>query len=263
MIMEERIVVVRNIIHIDEEKCNGCGECISACVEGALLLADGKAKLVSDIYCDGLGACIGECPTGALTVERRESELFDEEAVKARIGSHQAEKSTTSPASIPENTPREGGVCPGAMMRRLQRRDRKQSTITDEEPPSELVNWPVQLHLIPVNAPYLQGARLLVAADCVPCAYAGFHRELLAGRKLTIGCPKLDNAEFYVEKLTRLFQQNDIQSIDVAYMEVPCCFGLVQVIKLALESSGKTIPLTLTKIGVQGSICDESQSLSA
>ena len=253
-------MVIRNIIQIDEEKCDGCGDCIGSCAEGALQLVNGKAKLVSDVYCDGLGACLGECPTGALTVEQRECEDFGEAAVQTRLESLNREKHTApSPGLAVANAG--GSGCPGTMLRQFQQADRPEPSRSDGEMPTELTQWPIQLHLVPVIAPFFQGAKLMIAADCVPFAYADFHQRLLAGRKLLIGCPKLDDNEFYLEKLTQIFQQNEIQSVEVAFMEVPCCFGLVQAVKIALERSGKSIPLELIKIGIQGSIC-ESQSLA-
>lgn len=263
-------MAVRNIIRIDEEKCNGCGDCINACAEGALQLVNGKAKLVSDVYCDGLGACLGECPAGALTIEKRESADFDEEAVETRLKTLDQDKNSPSPMLTvtsahkqAPNAPGKGGGCPGTMLRQFQSASRPKPVFAAGETPSALTQWPIQLHLVPVSAPFLQGAKLLIAADCVPFAYADFHQRLLAGRSLMIGCPKLDNNEFYIEKLTQIFQQNDIKSIDVAFMEVPCCFGLVHAVKTALEESGKSIPLGLTKIGIQGNVCEEVQLQSA
>jgi ferredoxin len=249
-------MVVRNIIHIDEELCNGCGDCITSCAEGALQIVNGKAKLVKDIYCDGLGACIGECPTGALRIEQRESDDFDEEAVQQRVASMQNKKPISSSSLPVVNAPATGSGCPGTMLRQFQNPNRPTVPVADGETPSELTQWPIQLNLVPVNAPFYQGARLSIAADCVPFAYPDFHQRLLADRKLLIGCPKLDDNEFYLEKLTQIFQQNEIQSIEVAYMEVPCCFGLVHSVKTALERSGKSIPLELIKISIQGSICE-------
>ncbi len=249
-------MVIRNIINIDEELCNGCGDCITSCAEGALQIINGKAKLVSDVYCDGLGACIGECPTGALSIEQRESDDFDEEAVQQRVAALQQKKPAVSP-SLPmaKIAPAAGSGCPGTMLRQFQNPNRPKSPATAGETPSELTQWPIQLHLVPVSAPFFHGARLSIAADCVPFAYPDFHQRLLAGRKLLIGCPKLDDNQFYLEKLTQIFQQNQIESIEVAYMEVPCCFGLVNAVKTALERSGKSIPLELIKISIHGSIC--------
>ncbi len=253
-------MTVRNIIHIDEELCNGCGDCITSCAEGALQIVNGKAKLVKDIYCDGLGACIGECPTGALRIEQRESDDFDEEAVQERVAALKKDQAAAPPLPM-ANAPAAGSGCPGTMLRQFQNPDRPKSPVEAGETPSELTQWPIQLNLVPVSAPFFQGAKLSIAADCVPFAYPDFHQRLLAGRKLLIGCPKLDDNEFYLEKLTQIFQQNEIQSIEVAFMEVPCCFGLVHSVKTALERSGKSIPLELIKISIQGSIC-ETQSIA-
>jgi len=246
---------VRDMIHIDEEKCNGCGDCITSCAEGALQLVNGKAKLVSEIYCDGLGACLGKCPTGALTITKRDCEDFNEEAVEQRLSALHVNENKALPSLPVSQMPSSGGGCPGTMVRQFQRAPQPAAPTTGETP-SALTQWPIQLHLMPVQAPYLQGAELLIAADCVPFAYADFHSKILAGKKLLIGCPKLDDNQFYTQKLTQLFQQNDIKSISIAFMEVPCCFGLVQAVVSALRSSGKDIPLTMNKISIQGSLCE-------
>jgi len=246
----------RKIIKIDEDKCDGCGQCVPACPEGALQIVEGKARLVSDVYCDGLGACLGECPRGAISIEEREAEAFDEKAVHERL---KAERSATKPLSQARLAPAFGG-CPGAAARTIERVAPATSsqTVGETPAPSTLTNWPVQLHLVPTHAPYLEGAKLLIAADCVPFAFADFHRELLAGRTLVIGCPKLDDVEAYVEKLAEILRVNDVASIDVAYMEVPCCFGLVRLVRTALADSGKDIPLHLIKIGIGGEILERA-----
>lgn len=248
-------MAVRKIVQIDEEKCDGCGLCVPACAEGAIQLIDGKAKLVSDTYCDGLGACLGECPQDAITVIEREAGDFDEEAVKKHLMGQQRVKLEQKPGPrmpLPEQPVH---ACPGSMAQSF-RPGIPTSTgagFTGGSP-SQLANWPVQLNLAPVKAPYFDGADLLIAADCVPFACADFHRAFLAGRILLIGCPKLDDVNHYRQKLAYIFHENDIKSIEIAYMEVPCCFGLVQLIKLALEDSGKDIPLTMTRVGIRGKI---------
>ena len=246
---------VRKIIRIDEEKCNGCGECVPACVERALQIVDGKARLVREQYCDGLGACLGECPQGAITIEERVAEVFDERAVERHLAKDAVDEASPCPAAAPAG-------CPGAIAFALNQPAADEPAVSSPEDgpsPSRLGNWPVQLTLVPVQAPYLQGARLLIAADCVPFAFADFHQRFLAGRVLLVGCPKLDDAEHYRQKLAEIFTTNDIESVDVLHMEVPCCFGLVRLVQLALEDSGKQIPVSVTNIGVHGEILETSQ----
>ena len=273
--------VRRQIITIDEEKCTGCGECIPNCPEGALQIIDGKARLVSDLFCDGLGACIGHCPEGAISVEEREAEPYDERRVMANIikqgpkvirahlehlSGHgetallkQAldvleEQGIEVPAATdlaPENAG--AGGCPGTMMKSLGDR---LDTADGPAPtaPSRMRNWPVQLTLVPPHAPYLQNADLLIAADCAPFAYGNFHEDFVKGKVVLVGCPKLDDAKFYRKKLGMLFEQNDVRSVEVVHMEVPCCSGLVRVVQAALADAGKDVPLTLTQVGIDGSI---------
>jgi len=255
---------VRKIIRIDEEKCDGCGQCADACAEGAIQIVGGKARLVSETYCDGLGACIGDCPRGAITIEEREAAEFDAEAVRRHLaqGARVPAKLKTplptaaGPAAMPPN----GHVCPGTFAQMLQANRAAQRSAGDSPSSpaaaSALANWPVQLRLVPVNAPYFDGADLLIAADCAPFALADFHARLLDGKILLIGCPKLDDVEFYRQKLAEIFRQNEIRSVEVAYVEVPCCFGLVQIVRDSLAEAGKQIPLVLTKIGIRGSVCE-------
>lgn len=272
---------VRKIIKIDEDKCNGCGLCIPNCPEGALQVIDGKARLISDLFCDGLGACIGHCPEGAITIEEREAEPYDEKKVMENIirqggnvikahlehlrdhGAHEyfkeaveflKEKGLDVPLAPPVHThEHSAGGCPGSRLMQFE------SEGDDEEPgparkaASRLRQWPVQIMLVPPTAPYLNGADLLIAADCVPFAYADFHENLLKGKVLLVGCPKLDDAESYVEKFTNIFVSNDIKSITCAHMEVPCCFGMIQIIREALAKSGKNIPLDEVTISIKGS----------
>ena len=246
--------MLRQIVKIDEEKCDGCGVCVPTCAEGAIQIIDGKARLVSDVYCDGLGACLGECPQDAISIEEREAAAFDEEAAHRHVERQETAAQVCGCSSEPEST---GHACPGSASQVLQPAGSVPTAGNgDESPvtPSALANWPVQLVLAPVQAPYFQGARLLIAADCVPFAVADFHQGFLAGRTLLMGCPKLDDAELYRRKLAQIFIQNDIQSVEVLYMEVPCCFGLAHLIRLAIQESGKDIPVEITKIGIRGTI---------
>ncbi len=234
---------LRAIIRIDEEKCNGCGLCVPACEEGALQIVNGKAKLVSEVYCDGLGNCLGECPQGALTIEEREADAFDHEAMQKHVAA-------SAPAACPSG-PFHG--CPGSMAMRLSAETEAPSAPVAPAT-SRLGNWPVQLHLLPENAPYLDGADLLLAADCTAFAVPDFHDRLLAGRVLVIGCPKLDDGAAYLAKLTRILASNDVRSLTVAHMEVPCCTGLLMIARQALERSGKSLPFRSLCIGIRGSV---------
>lgn len=234
-------MALRKIVKIDEERCDGCGECASACAEGAIEIVDGKARLVSESYCDGLGACLGECPQDAIMIEERDAPEFDEAAVEEHLAGK-------APVSCPGSAPQSIARC--------ELVDAKGEPGDAAGLPSTLANWPVQMKLVPVKAPYFQDAHLLIAADCVPFAFADFHARFLEGRTLMIGCPKLDSFEFYRKKLAQIFIQNDIQSIDVVYMEVPCCFGLVHLVHESLKESGKDIPLKLTKVGIKGDILE-------
>lgn len=239
--------ITRKIIKIDEDKCNGCGQCVSACHEGALQLINGKARLVREDFCDGLGACIGECPTGALVMEEREAAAFDESAVQT------AHKPPIAPSACPGvaafTTP---CSCPSSQPQSLTPR----TAVEGPAQLSALRNWPTQLMLVPIQAPYLQDAHLLISADCVPFAYGAFHRDLLAGRVVLQACPKLDDAAFYRDKLTAIFQANDIASVTVTRMEVPCCGGLVAIVRDALAASGKRVPCEVLTIGIGGDILD-------
>jgi Fe-S-cluster-containing hydrogenase component 2 len=235
---------VRSIIHIDEEKCNGCGLCATACAEGAIQIVDGKARLVKEQYCDGLGACLGECPQGAIRIEQRVADGYDADATADHLrtlgrdpAAAYAHEYGAAPAS-----------CPGAAVKSFA----PAATAVAVAQASALRQWPVQLTLVPPVAPYFQGADLLLTADCVPYAYADYHSELLAGRAVVVGCPKLDNTQAHVEKLTAILTQSEIRSLTVAIMEVPCCQGLVRVAQEALAASGKDIPLAVVTIGIRG-----------
>jgi Pyruvate/2-oxoacid:ferredoxin oxidoreductase delta subunit len=278
---------VRKIIHIDESKCDGCGLCVPSCAEGAIQVINGKARLVSETYCDGLGACLGECPRDAITIEEREAAGFDEVAVERHLAAQDRAPHipAPAPAAPPVAAPRRphpaglervlgaagpssaghhhgpGGGCPGAAARMLEPRPEPSPAAGTAAgaPVSQLGNWPVQLMLLPTRAPYFQDADLLIAADCVPFAFSDFHRRFVTGKTLAIGCPKLDDAGFYQNKLSQIFAGNEIRSIHVVYMEVPCCFGLVHTVREARDASGKPIPLTLTRISIRG---DEMESKS-
>jgi len=245
--------MIRKIVTIDAAKCNGCGLCVKACAEGAIQLVDGKAKLVSAVYCDGLGACLGKCPVDAITVEEREAPAFDEAAVQQHL--------TGTGKAIPhaESDPAKPAFsgCPGSRIMNLSAAATGPSAPTGEVA-SELRQWPVQLHLVPGQAPYWQDADLLIAGDCVPFAYAGFHGNLLRGKKLIIACPKLDDKTGYLEKLAAIFQQNRIKSVTVAHMEVPCCTGLVRLAEAALTASGKTIPFKDVTVGIRGQVLGDN-----
>lgn len=232
--------MIRKIIKIDEEKCNGCGACASACHEGAIDMVNGKAKLMRENYCDGLGDCLPACPTGAISFEEREAPAYDEAAVLA------AKKAV-------QETPKPCG-CPGSQARVLHRE--AQNSVTEAVcPVSQLAQWPVQIKLIPPTAPYFSGAKLLIAADCTAYAYANFHNEFMRGHVTLIGCPKLDDVD-YSEKLTEIIRLNDIQSVTIVRMEVPCCGGLEYAAKQALQASGKFIPWNVVTISTNGIILD-------
>ena len=267
----------RKVISIDEDKCTGCGECIPECPEGALQVIDGKARLVSDLFCDGLGACVGHCPTGAMQVIEREAEPYDEARVMANIvrqgpntihahlkhlkdhGAGDYHRQALDylekhGVDLPEETPGEKPLpcgCPGSAVRELKCDGGTEHSPTKQRP-SRLRNWPVQLMLMPVNAPYLNGADLLIAADCAGSACPDYHEDYVKGRVLVIACPKLDNADFYREKLAAMFKANDINSVRVVHMTVPCCFGLVQLVRQALADSGKSIPFAEVTMGLDG-----------
>jgi Pyruvate/2-oxoacid:ferredoxin oxidoreductase delta subunit len=256
--------MLRKVVRIDEAKCDGCGECISSCAEGAIALVGGKARLVSDAYCDGLGACLGECPQGAITVEEREAASFDESAVGEhlrRIGRAPLPHLTAA-TSPPAGSVPHAHACPGSAPRELPRRGL--AVMADAPGPaaapaprqggSALGHWPVQLKLVPAGAPWLAGADLLLAADCVPFAYASFHADFLAGRKVLVGCPKLDDNQAYAAKLADLFGRNEIRSVTVVRMEVPCCGGIAWAAREGLARSGKQVPLRDVVIGIDGGV---------
>lgn len=234
----------RRIIEIDRETCNGCGACAAACHEGAIAMVDGKAALMRDDYCDGLGDCLPACPTGAISFVEREAAAYDEQAVLA----HKQEKMRAEGKSLPCG-------CPGSRSRRIEHTDGGEAPLC--EAVSRLAQWPVQIKLAPVNAPYFSGAKLLIAADCTAYAYAAFHERFIKGHITLIGCPKLDAVD-YSEKLTEILLRNDIKSVTVVRMEVPCCGGLEYAAKTALQKSGKFLPWQVVTLSTDGRILDES-----
>ncbi|MGE5279610.1 MAG: ATP-binding protein [Deltaproteobacteria bacterium] len=236
----------RKIVEIDEAKCNGCGQCIPNCREGALRIVDGKARLVGDVYCDGLGACLGHCPQDAIRIVEREAEAFDE----AATGAHLKQMQAAHPAP-----PGHGqGGCPSARALSVTKKLRSAAQAGPRAARhSELMNWPVQLMLVPPAAPYLKGAHLLIAADCVGFAMPDFH-GLLEGKILIIACPKLDDARIYTDKLAHIFAVNGVASVTVAHMEVPCCFGLKMIVEDAIAKSGKDVPLKDVTIAIEGAV---------
>ncbi|MEE9555169.1 MAG: 4Fe-4S binding protein [candidate division Zixibacteria bacterium] len=238
---------VRDIILIDEDKCDGCGLCIPSCPEGALAIIDGKAKVVSESYCDGMGACIGECPQDAMTVIKREAPEFDEAAALENMKKAElAKEQVVQPVPAPQF-----GGCPGSREMVIEKKN-KPPVASTESMSSELTQWPVQLHLVSPLAPYFNGKELLIAADCVPFADPNFHQKLLKDKSIVIGCPKLDDTSSYAPKLAEIIKNNDIPKIVVAYMIVPCCMGIVAIAKQAVELSGKDIPVEPLMIGIDG-----------
>ena len=252
----------RKIVEIDAEKCNGCGACAAACHEGAIALIDGKARLVKDDYCDGMGDCLPECPTGAITITEREAAPYAEKAVEdAKRAKMQAQTKAGGAVLHPAgHTPPPGG-CPGKMMRMFKRDaagDCPRPASAASSPgaaTSQLAQWPCQIRLVPARAPYFQGAKLLVAADCTAYAYANFHQEFMRGKVTIVGCPKLDNVD-YSEKLTEILRENDIKGLTIVRMEVPCCGGLETAAKKALQASGKFIPWQVVTLSLDGRILE-------
>lgn len=230
--------MIRKIIQIDEEKCNGCGLCAKACHEGAIGMINGKAKLLRDDYCDGLGDCLPACPTGAITFTEREALAYNEQAVLEY--KRKSEKTNVLPCG-----------CPGSKSKKIERKEKCDCSKT--EIPSELLQWPVQIKLVPVNAPYFDNADLLIAADCTAYAYGNFHNEFIQNKITLIGCPKLDDTD-YSEKLTEIIRNNNIKSVSIVRMEVPCCGGIEFAVKKALQESGKFIPWQVTVISTDGKI---------
>ncbi|MHC4401079.1 MAG: ATP-binding protein [Planctomycetota bacterium] len=255
----------RKIVEIDENKCSGCGLCVPACAEGALQIIDGKARLVSDVYCDGLGACLGDCPEGAITMTEREAVPFDEEAAVEHVA--RLRSGTDAP---PQGSRESATGCPGAAPQSLQL-----SVVGQAPPPatdaltdaasspaaSQLGHWPIQLHLVPPSAPFLKNADLLLVADCVPFAMADFHGRFLRKRPVVIGCPKLDDPQAYVDKLSDMLTVASINSLTVVRMEVPCCSGLVRIAQTAMDAAGRRVPLEEVTISIRGRQIEAGESL--
>ncbi len=234
----KEISMIRKIIKIDEEKCNGCGACATACHEGAIEMVNGKAKLTRENYCDGLGDCLPACPTNAITFEEREAPAYDEAAVMASKQKKQQEKLPCG--------------CPGSQSKQIKR-ENNECSVPETSVSSKLSQWPVQIKLVPIQAPYFDGAGLLIAADCTAYAYGNFHNDFIRNRVTLIGCPKLDDID-YSEKLTEIIRRNDIKSVTIVRMEVPCCGGLEYAAKKALQASGKFIPWSVVTISTDGKI---------
>jgi len=248
-------MIKRKIIKIDENKCNGCGLCVDACHEGALQIIDGKAKLISESYCDGLGNCLPVCPQNAIIIEERLAEAYDEETVKKMM----AEKEI---AKLHQQEPIHFG-CPGSRLRAIKRESNPTETVLNNQsqssagkPESQLRQWPVQIQLVPPNAPYFKNAHLLVAADCTAYAYANIHQDFMRNKITIIGCPKLDDVN-YASKFTQILNYNDIKSITILRMEVPCCGGIVYAVQQALMNSGKMIPWRVVTISTEGDILED------
>jgi Fe-S-cluster-containing hydrogenase component 2 len=249
--------VTRKIIEIDEELCDGCGNCVPSCAEGALEIIDGKARIVADLYCDGLGACLGECPTGALTIVEREADEFDEKAVEEHL--------VKSEKKAPEIIPMTTGGCPSARLQTFAPEQKEQAstasrptdgTTAFEQAESALSHWPVQIMLVPPTAPFLKNADLLVLADCVPVAFPTLHRDFLAGKAVMMGCPKFDDTQLYIEKFAQICRLSGIKSITSVVMEVPCCSALPVIVKKGMEMSGAEIPLEEVVISTRGKVLE-------
>lgn len=253
--------MIRQIIKIDEEKCNGCGLCVDACHEGALAMVDGVAKLLRDDYCDGLGDCLPTCPTGAISFEEREADAYDEATVLANMA---ANKKTGCPGTQAKSIGGEEEClesldcsCPGSSSKVIEGVSETSVQVKKEGPPSELRQWPIQIKLAPVNAPYFRGANLLIAADCTAYAYGDFHNRFMKNKVTLIGCPKLD-AINYADKLTEILRMNDVKSITVVKMQVPCCSGMLKAVTTALKNSGKMIPWQIHTISSDGKILENN-----
>ncbi len=252
---------IRKIIDINEELCDGCGQCVISCAEGAIRIIDGKAKVISDNLCDGLGACIGECPNDALKIIEREADEFDEEAVEEHLDSMASEENTSG-----KSTEMACGGCPSAQIKTFEPCPGsavRTGEATSSRLPSALTHWPVQIRLVPPNAPFLKGADLLVLADCVAVAYPNLHADLLAGKAVMMGCPKFDDVNGYIDKFAQVFQQAGLKSVTVVTMEVPCCSGLPYIVKKAMEAAGTHMPVREIVISGRGEILSDTHADAA
>lgn len=253
------MTIIRKMIKIDEEKCTGCGLCIPGCEEGALQIIDGKARLVSDVYCDGLGACLGECPEGALSIEEREAEDFDPHAVTKLLKEQGRDIPTHMPSPeslrLEKKPSKPLGGCPGAALKTMT--PCQQANTPSTKTPatgSNLSHWPVQLRLVPPTAPFLQEANLLLTADCVPVALPDYHTRYLRGKVVVMGCPKFDDAQSYVEKLAAIIAENNLQSITIMEMEVPCCSAMSMILNQAFDKAGVSVPCNRLIVSRDGKI---------
>ncbi len=238
----------RQVIKIDQEKCDGCGLCVPSCAEGAIVLEDGKARLLAEKYCDGLGACLGECPVGAITIEEREADDF--------VGPAPGAPGEHGPGKTPEASP-EAFRCPGSMAREFT------PGAAPAEGASALAHWPVKLRLVSSKAPFFKDADLLVAADCGPFAAGDFHARYLAGKAVVCGCPKFDDLEDYISRLAAIFRENDIKSVTIVNMEVPCCQGLVEAVRRAFQAAGKRLPVAIYTLDPQGRVVQQAKIKAA
>jgi len=259
-------MAVRKIVRIDEELCNGCGLCVPSCAEGAIRIVNGKARLIGENLCDGLGACLGDCPQGAITVEEREADAYDERAVhamKSSLAGYDGECACGGHETQPPRSPvhhssgHHGGGCPGAAVRDFGA-SRASDNANSGQAPSQLRQWPVQLHLLPPTAPFLRGADLVLAADCAAFAMGDFHNRFLRGKALAIACPKLDSGlDVYLDKLTQMIDLAGLDTITVVIMEVPCCVGLLALASRAIAAAERRIPLKMVRVGLRGDILEE------
>jgi len=242
-------MAIRKIVEIIEEKCNGCGECIPSCAEGAIKIVNGKAKLISDNLCDGLGACLGNCPMDAIRIIEREADEFDEEAVEKHLKMMDKEENNKSEKHVHNG-------CPGSRSMVINNKNKVDTKVSagdiEIKIKSQLSQWPVQLKLVPETAPYFNDKELLVTADCVPFAYPNYHLDLLKNKTVVVGCPKLDDNQLYIRKLTNILKLNNVKGVTVAYMEVPCCQGIVMAVEEAIKASNKNIQLNKVKIKITG-----------
>ena len=246
-------MALRKVVLIDEDLCDGCGECVPSCAEGAIQIINGKARLAGDNLCDGMGACLGDCPLGAITIEEREADEFDERAVEEHLFKLNEIERKPQPIALSSS-------CPGSMARQFGAASKSVSEVIPTALPSQLNHWPVQLMLVPPHAPFLKGADLLICADCVPFTVPDFHTRYLSNRAVLVGCPKLDDLKFYLDKLKDIFKEAKPSHITVLKMEVPCCNGIAQVATMAHKEICSEIPIEVHTIGIKGVILEKSFS---